>query len=126
MSVMTFPAGTYYIGDLCYICTNDEWDRLLDQTQLFTYDEATLDGRKFGGMLTAYGDGSFNHNTSIPKFVTVDAGMVGCVRIEDINSTMLDRVAMGLTVVFDEPFDISDKAGTLKFGYVEVYTGDEE
>lgn len=88
---MTMPAGKYYVGDLCYVM-HDEWDEVCG---LFFKDrddhgcnegEFTLkDGRRFVSYNTKYGDGCYfdQHGNEYG----VDAGLIGCIRVEDIDLT---------------------------------------
>lgn len=81
-------AGYYYVGDLCYVL-DEEWDEVCD---LFTRGrndhgcnegEFTLkDGRRFVSYNTMYGDGSYEDQYG--NDYGVDAGLIGCIRIDDI------------------------------------------
>lgn len=81
-------AGYYYVGDLCYVL-NDEWD---EACELFfqgrddhgcNEGEFTLkDGRRFASFNTMYGDGCYEDQYG--NEYGVDAGLIGCIRVEDI------------------------------------------
>ena len=129
---MTMPAGTYYIGDLCYVM-HDEWKECCD---LFfppggpdrgVESEFVLkDGRRFASFGTAYGDGTYRSNIGTDH--CVDLGSIGCIRVEDIRDTTYDadRIAeLGAIVKFDQPFEVSADSGLLKFGHVEIDTAAE-
>ena len=54
------PAGTYYVGDLCYVMSDEEWDQFCSITiegMNCLEGEFTMpDGRRFATYGTAYGD----------------------------------------------------------------------
>lgn len=126
---MTMPAGKYYIGDLCYVM-HDVWDECCD---LFfpanhppkgVEGEFTLaDGRRFASFATAYGDGEYR--SSIDTSHSVDAGIIGCIRAEDIRDneyTLEFLLKLGAFVEFTEPFEVSADQGMLTFGHVQIET----
>lgn len=125
-------AGTYYVGDLCYVM-HPEWDEVCDLTieeRSVLQGEFNLkDGRRFALYSTCYGDGLYPSN--IGANLSVDAGCIGCIRLEDIRDPEATEAAMkslGVIVTFDEDFSTSSDGETLKFGHVLVETGciDEE
>ena len=122
-------AGTYYIGDLCYVM-HPEWNECCE---LFfppgapgrgVEGEFTLkDGRRFASFSTAYGDGVYDSN--IGTDYSVDSGSIGCIRIEDIRDEEYSKEflqGLGAFVEFEYPFEVSADAGLLKFGHVEIET----
>jgi hypothetical protein len=131
---MTMPAGKYYIGDLCYVM-HPEWKEVCD---LFfpanhpprgVEGEFTLkDSRRFASFPTAYGDGGYRSNIGTSH--SVDAGIIGCIRVEDIRDDEADDMeTLGAIVEFDRPFEVSSDGRVLVFGHVEIDTGfddDEE
>ena len=121
---MTMPAGRYYIGDLCYVM-HDEWDEFCDITikdhQCLEGEFNLKDGRRFATLSTAYGDGTYRSNIGTSH--SVDAGLIGCIRVEDIrDNTYEDIEDLGAIVEFDQPFEVSADAGLLKFGHVMIET----
>ena len=124
---MTMPAGRYYIGDLCYVM-HPEWKEVCD---LFfppghppkgVEGEFTLkDGRRFASFSTAYGDGTYYSNINTEH--SVDAGIIGCILVEDIRDTEYDDPqSLGAFVEFAEPFEVSNDQGLLTFGHVQIET----
>jgi hypothetical protein len=124
---MTMPAGRYYIGDLCYVM-HDEWNEVCDlffSASSFpgqAEGEFTLkDGRRFASFGTAYGDGEYSSNIGTTH--GVDSGSIGCIRVEDIrDTTYSDIERLGAIVTFDQPFEVSNDHGLLKFGSVHIET----
>jgi hypothetical protein len=124
---MTMPSGTYYIGDLCYVM-KPEWEEFCDIT-IEGYgckdgEFALKDGRRFATYGTLYGDGTYRSN--IGSRHSVDAGLIGCIRVEDIkdpSATMQQMRDLGTIVDFDEPFETSESEGVICFGIVEIDTG---
>ena len=119
MHTAIFPAGEYYIGDLCYVMGN-EWDEVVDlmfPTESRDVEgELTLaDGRKFFYGSTAYGDGSYGDNRG-GKY-PVDAGNIGIIATNDITEADKEQsLQCGTVYTFDEPFECYSNAGLFKFG----------
>lgn len=121
---MTMPAGRYYIGDLCYVM-HPEWDEFCELTiqgERCLDGEFTLkDGRRFASFGTAYGDGTYRSNIGTEH--SVDAGLIGCIRVEDIcDNTYDDIERLGAIVEFDQPFEVSEDQGLIVFGHVQIET----
>jgi len=80
------PAGEYYIGDLCYVMTSEEWlevcDLTIQDSRLIEGEFQLKDGRKFAMYSTAYGDGTYYDHYGFSY--SVDSGSIGCIRMEDI------------------------------------------
>lgn len=129
---MKMLAGTYYIGDLCYVL-HDRWDEFCDLTiagsevldGVFTFK----DGTQFATFCTAYGDGVYR--AQVPSYLEcsgdrslgVDAGLVGCVLVDKIKQGVDGNdVNMGITVTFTEDFEVSEHRGNIFFGDVVVPT----
>ena len=127
---MTMPAGRYYIGDLCYVM-HPEWKEVCDL--FFPADapprgvegEFSLkDGRRFASFSTAYGDGTYRSNIGTDH--SVDAGIIGCIRVEDIRDDAYDDIErLGAIVEFNQPFEVDSDAGLLKFGHVSIETNND-
>jgi hypothetical protein len=79
-------AGKYYIGDLCYVM-HDQWDEFCDITiddRVCKEGEFRLkNGTNFATYGTQYGDGTFYDQNKYEY--GVDAGLLGCIRVEDID-----------------------------------------
>jgi hypothetical protein len=123
---MTMPAGKYYIGDLCYVM-HPEWNEFCALTikghECLDGEFTLKDGRRFATFGTAYGDGTYRSNIGTSH--SVDAGLIGCIRVEDINDTTYnaDRIKeLGAIVEFAEPFEVSEDQGLIRFGHVQIET----
>lgn len=127
---MTMPAGRYYIGDLCYVM-HPEWNEVCnlffppDAPPRGVEGEFSLkDGRRFASFSTAYGDGTYRSNIGTDH--SVDAGIIGCIRVEDIRDDAYDDIErLGAIVEFDQPFEVDSDAGLLKFGHVQIETNND-
>lgn len=121
---MTMPAGRYYIGDLCYVMHN-EWTEFCELTmpnnQCLDGEFVLADGRRFATYGTAYGDGTYQSNIGTSH--SVDAGLIGCIRVEDIrDNTYEDIERLGAIVTFDQPFEVGEDHGLIRFGHVHIET----
>lgn len=131
------PAGTYYVGDLCYVM-HDEWDEVCELTadpvnhSRCIDGEFTLkDGRRFACYSTMYGDGAYYDQEG--REYGVDAGLIGCILLSDIDrQNMSNDICGGNIVKFDHPFYTDGGRwspgwdGVIEFGKVRIMTGDDE
>jgi len=109
--------GTYYVGDLCYVM-HPQWKEVCD-LMFATAGNSVLDGEfnlangvRFALSSTAYGDGVY-YDSEGRKY-PVDAGLIGCIRIEDVYDP--EWYLEGVNVVeFEYPFTIEYDLGTIKF-----------
>ena len=103
------PAGTYYVGDLCYVMDDDEWDEFCTLTikdNECLEGEFELDGRKFATYGTKWGDGEYRDQNG--HSYGVDAGLIGCIRLSDIKDPDYDEIGrLGNIVVFEKDFTTS-------------------
>lgn len=129
--VAVMPAGTYWIGDLCYVM-HDVWDEFCEKA----YDSKT--GQANNGVMvlnngvqvawfnTMYGDGTYNDVQR--REYPVDAGLIGCIRIDNINAGKDNDMYGGHTVNFAKAFECGYEDGLIWFGYgkdaVDIETGD--
>lgn len=121
------PAGTYYIGDLCYVM-HDEWDEFcaltIDGNAVLDGEFTLKDGRRFATYGTAFGDGCYPASNGAN--LGVDAGLIGCIRVEDIAPSDKNNIKLGTIVTFDAPFNTGEKEGSICFGHIIVLTGYDE
>lgn len=127
-------AGTYWIGDLCYVM-HGEWDEVCalvinegDPGGGCLDGEFTLmDGRRFAIFGTAYGDGEYPDNSG--RTYPVDSGSIGCILLDDIDKQNPENAGWnrwGNIVRMDADFECEvDDAGVIAIGPVLINTGDE-
>ena len=126
------PAGTYYVGDLCYVM-HDEWTECCELFFKGRSDHGCnegvfqlKDGRMFANFNTDYGDGRYSSNT--PNSFCVDSGSIGCIKLEDIRDETYssDMISdLGAIVTFEDDFVVSERNGTISFGDLDIYTGED-
>lgn len=124
---MSMPAGSYWIGDLCYVL-DDVWDEVCElyfasESNDVPGGEFTLaDGRKFAMYGTRWGDGSYEDQSG--RSFGVDSGTLGCIMINDIaNATSNLGHVTSFRNNFDTGYTDRDKS-VIKFGHIQIDTGD--
>jgi len=153
----SLPAGTYYIGDPCYVIKDEDWMQALDETNFFNMfpsAEATVkreynDKHMMNGIFlceidtgikdsesyllaassTAWGDGCYNCFDGYEKIgeCGVDAGLIAAIPVAMIKEHGQESgLDLGVIHDFDHPFGIEYSDGTISFGNVKVYTGDDD
>lgn len=117
------PAGNYYIGDLCYVM-GPQWDEVCN----IAFDPESDNGEfqlkngiRFALYSTKYGDGTYQDQVG-NKF-PVDAGLIGCILIDDIDDP---KAIVTKAFKFTSEFETSEEKGIITFGHVEINTGDED
>jgi len=122
-------AGRYYVGDLCYVMTDEEWDEVCGLLFEGRSDhgcnegEFTLkDGRRFATYNTKYGDGRYESNMWTDH--SVDSGSIGCIRLEDIRrgDTFDDIKTFGAVMNFAVDFATGKEDGVIQFDRVMIDT----
>lgn len=124
---MLFPAGKYYIGDLCYVI--NDWNAFCEMT---IKGNDVLDGefpwkdKVLYTHGTAYGDGSFNDQFG--HEYCVDAGLIGVLPFEycdrdEHNEAILE---LGNVVEFKEPFSCTYRNGMFYIGHLRINTDPRE
>ena len=128
---MTMPAGKYYVGDLCYVMSDNEWDQFCSITikgnQCIDGEFEMPDGRKFATYGTAWGDGCYKDQFG--NEYAVDAGLIGCIRVEDIRAEKYENIErLGAIHEFKTDFVTSggrgeaNWGGVIQFGRVAIET----
>lgn len=128
------PAGRYYVGDLCYVMTEQEWDQFCSITikgqECVDGEFEMPDGRKFATYGTRWGDGLYKDQYG--NRYGVDAGLIGCIRVEDINPEKFgDLESLGSVHEFKHDFYTSggrgnpNWRGAIQFDRVLIETGDD-
>lgn len=134
-----FPAGKYYVGDLCYVMHN-EWDEVCVKFFEGRDDHGCnqgvfqlKDGRKFASLNTKWGDGGYKDQYG--RNYDVDAGLIGCIAIKDIDLDSSDNSTRGGQIIeFDRDFEVhggtglsrSEWDGVIRIGNVTIKTDEEE
>lgn len=119
-------AGTYWIGDLCYVLIS-KWSEVCSLTikgqEVLSGEFQMADGTEFAILKTLYGDGVYCDQQG--RAYPVDSGTIGCVLLSSIDKENDKR--LGNVVEFKEDFfPEEDGDGELRFGHVIINTGDEE
>lgn len=122
------PAGTYYIGDLCYVM-GDKWESFMDNIDYDGYADSfgikSIGKIKYCWFGTQYGDGRYEDNFG--NLYPVDAGLIGCILVSDIVKSKENNTNLGNIYHFNEEFECSrTEEGTLQFGRVIIETGYDE
>ena len=118
------PAGTYYVGDLCYVL-KDRWDEVCSH---IIKEHAVLDGMfkmksgvTFASYTTKYGDGMYNDQRG--GEYAVDAGLIGCVKVNSLAEEVDVNSTLGNIVTFDRPFICyNTREGVIHIGHLEIDT----
>lgn len=132
------PAGSYYVGDLCYLFdekTDDIYQAYVCGVNMD--DEGKPVNIKAGRRKefaafygsTAYGDGQFTDN--LGNEYSVDAGILGVVQLlsSDLiaEAKKIEAEGHGKIIEFKENFSVDrDEAGTFTFGHLTIVTNDDE
>lgn len=117
------PAGTYYIGDLCYVL-DDRWDEVCSQV---IEGSSVIDGRfvlddgsEFVSFSTAYGDGEYYDNKN--RSYCVDSGCIGAILVDNISETEMKNLRLGNVCEFTEDFTCQNDNGNMEFGNIYIET----
>ena len=129
--MITMPAGRYYVGDLCYVM-HPQWDEFCEKTisgnDVISGLVEFASGVKVAQFSTYYGDGTYEDDSG--RMYAVDAGLIGCIRVEDINDPSMEGEAemkrLGNIIEFKTDFECSEDDGVLYFGDVVIDTKGSE
>lgn len=126
---MVMRAGQYYVGDLCYVM-HDEWDEVCGLFFLGRNDHGCnegefnlKDGRRFVSINTKYGDGEYYDQFG--GSYGVDAGLIGCIRVEDIDLKCESNfIRSGQIINFPEDFQCyyNHENDTIVIGHICIET----
>ena len=126
------PAGKYYVGDLCYVMSDDEWEEFcsitIDGNNVRDGEFQLGDGRRFATYCTAFGDGVYHDQYG--HSYSVDAGLIGCILIDDIHIEKYEKslLDLGSIMEFDNSFATSGGRGDegweglIQIGHVMIET----
>jgi hypothetical protein len=120
-------AGTYYIGDLCYVM-HPEWDEFcsltINDNKVLDGEFNLKDGRRFATFTTKWGDGTYKDEQG--RKYGVDAGLIGCINVKDITPSELENLKDGHVVEFVQDFSTFSAGGVIRIGSVCIDTDFEE
>jgi hypothetical protein len=120
-------AGTYYIGDLCYVM-HPEWDEFCSLTisgnNVLDGEFNLKDGRRFATFTTKWGDGTYKDEQG--REYGVDAGLIGCINVKDIAPSELENLKDGHVVEFIQDFSTFSAGGIIRIGSICIDTDFEE
>ena len=120
-------AGKYYIGDLCYVM-HPEWDEFCSLTinghRVLDGEFNLKDGRRFATFTTKWGDGTYKDEQG--RSYSVDAGLIGCICVDDITPSELENLKDGHVVEFVQDFTTFSAGGIIRIGSVCIDTDFEE
>ncbi len=125
------PAGKYYVGDLCYVMDDKEWNQVCKVTivgnKCLEGEFNLADGRRFAMYGTAWGDGCYLDQFG--KEYCVDSGTIGCILLSDVQAEKYDDIErLGAIVTFNNDFETSgclrgrDSDGNIIFGHIRIDT----
>ena len=116
-------SGKYYIGDLCYVM-HDRWDEFCNLTivgnKVLDGEFNLSDGTRFATFTTQWGDGTYKDE--LGNEYPVDAGLIGCIRVEDIAPEDLANLESGRVVEFVQAFSTWSAGGEIRIGNVLIDT----
>jgi hypothetical protein len=122
------PAGTYFLGDPCYIISHDAgWMELLDSCGYFDGSPVgEVHGCEVLAFGTKYGDGVYFDQ--LGRAFGVDAGLIGLVPVQPWEHEVRKALGDGLgkLVVFTEDSTCTSEDGLLTFGPVAVINTDPD
>lgn len=125
------PAGTYYVGDLCYVVNDDDWSDFCERSFPDSYTEVvgifeTFEGINYANFGTKYGDGGYADYNG--RKYSVDSGSIGCIPVCALSDEFDSEASAKLGNIIDFPgaFEVGydEETGTIIFGNVEIMTGD--
>lgn len=124
--------GEYYVGDLCYVMTPEEWDEVCSLTikgnECLEGEFQLADGRRFAMYGTKYGDGLYFDGGKLYEF-SVDSGTIGCFLTADIKAKKYDNISdLGAIVNFEFDFRTSGsrEEGWIQIGKVAIDTDPQQ
>ena len=113
-----FKAGTYIVGDLCYLPWDDInsklWDQICDEFVLNDENYAVIEGSKLFVNHTAYGDGEYEiFNGSDSYFIRVNNGET--IDALPVDAGILSIIDIKILEFFDITFEdfIKDNSDSL-------------
>jgi hypothetical protein len=115
----SLPAGTYYIGDPCYVFRDGNWSKVCDN---LGKSDGIFDclSMLFFMAGTEYGDGCYYDQDG--HMFDVDAGVLGAVPVELVEDK--DGLRLGLVKDFPSGLKIEYDGHRFDFGGIIIETDD--
>lgn len=138
---ITIPKGEYWLGDPCYVLNDEDYEELIKEENDIKNPskESNKKNKNFPvldigegcytvinkhhivSLYTKYGDGLYEYQE---QPISVDSGMIGLVPMALVSD--VSGIHHGVRVRLEEDSKINrSEDGTLSFGSIEVYTGDD-
>lgn len=118
-----FPAGRYYVGDCCYVCTHAMWQTFpCDPDGTRSWDIPLHDQRLWMAF-TAHGDGLYTDTEG--REYGVDSGSIGVMPVAACHPAKLQailRQGLGQLIDFPAPFTPTCEEGYFVIGPVVIDT----
>lgn len=125
MIKIKMKAGTYYIGDNCYVLDErylEDFDWVDDFCNYIDEGLVKVNGLDVVTFGTMYGDGIYQSNVGFN--FSVDAGIIGCTPAELWKG--VNEPFGCLKVNFKEDFTCQEDEGILRFGHIMIDTVGED
>lgn len=118
-------AGKYYVGDLCYVFNDEDWNQIckiiIDGHSCLQGEFNLAENRRFAIFNTAYGDGEYEDQNG--HSYSVDAGSIGCTLVDNISADKYENLLdLGNIVEFKEDFNVYERDGKIFIGHLEIDT----
>lgn len=123
--MIKMKAGTYYIGDNCYVLDEkylEDFDWVDDFCNYIDDGLVKVKGLDVVTFGTMYGDGEYESNIGFD--FPVDAGIIGCTPAELWKG--VGEPFGCLKVEFKEDFTCEENKGVLLFGHIVIDTAEED
>lgn len=120
-------AGTYYVGDLCYVM-HDKWEEVCNLSivdgECLSGEFALSSGGTFAMYGTEYGDGTYEDLQGLDY--SVDSGTLGCIETCFLDPTELEAAKeLGQIIEMPNEFDTHEEDGIICFGSIKINTAQE-
>lgn len=130
----TLPPGQYYVGDLCYVFEDGDWDTFITEVQYqapkgqhwsaLTNGAFEVDGKELWYHSTAFGDGGYEDQYG--HLYCVDAGLIGVIPFELTHYSDLEDLGnLGKVHTFDSEVVCKYSDGTFFIGDLVIPTGED-
>lgn len=117
----TYPAGKYYIGDVCYAVSkqiSEQWENKYNNTEgtyVFSYNDIQ---NAITVAFTKYGDGTYMDDISKHEYC-VDSGTIGIVPFDLCNPRYIkdNKIQGGHFIESTTPIEFKANDGIFVIGY---------